>query len=143
MAAWSTNGVAQDVHSSMNRVFWSGTSAGEPSEAKRATLIGIYALSVAGAGVTGYWAYSWLDSRQHERNVETEGACYDLVNTSCRTLLAAQEETRSYERLTAAGAAATAALVVSGALVAQYWDNSSLRVNIGAGAIAARFEAEF
>ncbi len=143
VAAWSARVVAEEANIGVERIFWTGPSSGDPSEGKRAVLIGLYTVSVVGAGATGYWAYSWLDSRAEERKIDAEGACYDLVSATCRTLLEAQAKTRSLERLTAAGAAATAAFVVSGMLVAHYWENSSFQVNIGASAIAARLEASF
>ncbi len=143
VAAWSASAVAEEAGSGVERVFWTGPTSGEPADGKRAVLIGLYTVSVVGAGATGYWAYSWLDSREEERKIDTEGACYDLVSATCRTLLEAQGRTRSFERLTAAGAAATAAFVVSGMLVAHYWENGSFQFDIGASAIAARLQARF
>jgi hypothetical protein len=127
----------------LERVFWTGPTAGRPSAAKRATLIGAYALSAISAGLTGYWAYSWLDHRAQEQQSSQAGACYNLANNRCMSAIQDQRDRRSYERLTAGGAAATAAFLVSGLLIARYWENTTLSVDAGYGALGARFDARF
>lgn len=127
----------------LERLFWTGPTAGQPSNAKRATLISAYALSAVSAGLTGYWAYSWLDHRAQEQELSVAGACYDLADGSCLLAIQAQRDRRSFERLTAGGAAATAAFVVSGLLIARYWENTTIAVDAGYGVFGARLDARF
>lgn len=139
----SSPAAAQEGASGASRVFWAGPSAGEPSAAKRATLLGFYGAAVLSGAFTAYSGYSWARSSQEEASLDVHGACYDLTSPDCRTLVDAREATRDFSRLTAGGAAATSALLLSGILVAQYWDNVVLRLDLESTGVSARWVASF
>lgn len=135
--------LAQGTPSSTSRVFWTGETSGSPSDAKTSILTSLYVLSGASAVATGYLAYRWLDA-QHDLNArDSRGACYDLADAGCRALLEAQAHVRDLAQLTAAGAAATGAFLVTGLLVARHWENSVVHVGVTPRAISLSVEGAF
>jgi hypothetical protein len=139
----SAPALGQESSSSLTRVLWTGPSSGVPSNAKRAALTSLYVLSAASLVGTGYFAYRWAGANEDVGSRSEQGVCFELATRDCHEFMDAQADVRGARRYTAASAAATAGFLLSGVLVAQYWDNSAVGFNVSPGVVAVQFVANF
>lgn len=135
--------LARETSPSLERALWTGASPGRPSDAKRVVLTGLYVLSAASLGATGYFVYTWVESSKELGASDSRGVCFELASRACREFTDAQADVRSAQRYTAASAAAAAGFLLSGVLVAQYWDNVSLGFGVSPSATSVQFTHEF
>ena len=143
LALASVPASAREPSPSLERVLWMGPSPGAPSDGKRAVLTTLYSLSAASLVGAGYFALRWVSAADDLQAMDARGVCFELATRRCSQFMDAQADVRAAQRYTAASAAATMGLLLSGVLVAQYWQNVSLGFgvspNVSSVQIAARF----
>lgn len=127
----------------LDRVFWVGGSPGAPSASKSAVLTGLYVLSGASLGVTGYFAFDWARASRIAERASGPGVCFELASPSCDEFVSAQASADSAAVRTAASAAAATGLLLGGVLVAQYWENSFLGISVSPKLASIRITAQF
>jgi hypothetical protein len=139
----SSPACAQESPGSFERVLWTGPTAGAPSQQKRVVLSGLYVLSAASLGATGYFAYSWVRAADQVSANDVRGVCFELASRDCHRFMDAQADLRGAQRGTAAAAAATAGFLLGGMLVARHWANGGVGVAVSPGAAFVRLTTSF
>lgn len=143
LALGSVTANAQEVKTGVERVFWTGSSSGEPSAAKRNVLSGLYGISALSLLGTGYFAHAWYRADKALTAHAGRGACYDLVSDACGVLLEDRERARDARLFTAVGASASVGFLLGGVLVAQYWDNALVDVSVSPDVMFLHVRANF
>jgi hypothetical protein len=74
---------------------------------------------------------------------DEQGVCFELASRECREFMGAQADVRGAQRYTAATAATAAGFLLSGILVAQYWSNTVVDLNVSPVVASVQFTASF
>lgn len=134
---------AQEARTGVERVFWVGSSPGEPRAAKRNVLTGLYGLSAVSLLGTGYFAHAWYQADKELTSNTERGACYELASPECGALRESRERVVDSRFFTAVGASASLGFLLGGVLVAQYWDNAVVDLSVSPGVTFVRVSANF